>query len=105
MWHALHSITVSARAAGFDLPPKMGWHSLRKSFATNFTEQHPDQIWVLMDMLGHISPSVVHRYVKHSRAYYDQAIDRVIEGLLPGTVPTKALPDGYSVDPQEVARG
>jgi site-specific recombinase XerD len=61
MWHALHSIAVAARHAGIELPPKLGWHSLRKSFATNFMERYPDQVWVLMDMLGHISPSVVHR--------------------------------------------
>lgn len=102
MWHALHSIAVAARKAGIELPPKLGWHSLRKSFATNFMEQHPDQVWVLMDMLGHISPSVVHRYVKHSRAYFDQAIDRVIEELVPP--PQEAHHDGYCMEPEEVAR-
>lgn len=105
MWHALHSITMAARTAGFDLPPRMGWHSLRKSFATNFMEQHPDQVWVLMDMLGHISPSAVHRYVRHSRAYYDQAIDRVVAELLPNPTPTEAAPDGRSLDFEEMARG
>lgn len=105
MWHALHSITVAARSAGFELPPRMGWHSLRKSFATNFMEQQPDQVWVLMDMLGHISPSAIHRYVKHSRAYYDHAIDCVVAELLPTPTPTEAAPDGHSVDSEEVARG
>ncbi len=105
MWHALHSIAVAARKAGLEIPPRLGWHSLRKSFATNFMEQHPDQVWVLMDMLGHISPSVVHRYVKHSRAYFDRAIDNVIAGLIPIPQPQEADCDGYRMEPEEVARG
>jgi hypothetical protein len=67
-------------------------------------EQHPDQVWVLMDMLGHISPGVVHRYVKHSRAYYDEAIDRMIDALLPTPTPTEASLDGHNVDLEEMAR-
>lgn len=105
MWHGFHSIAAAARAAGLELPPKMGWHSLRKSFATNFMEQHPDQVWILMDMLGHISPSVVHRYVKHSRAYYEQAIDRVLDELIPAnTISTEGVPDGHHMEIEEVAR-
>lgn len=103
MWHALHSIAIAARRAGLELPPRFGWHSLRKSFATNFMEQHPDQVWVLMDLLGHISPSVVHRYVKHSRDYFDRAIDRVIEDLIPNIPHPEADPDGHSMEPEEVA--
>jgi site-specific recombinase XerD len=74
MWHNLHCIVEAARKAGLEVPPKLSWHSLRKSFATNFMEQHPDRPWVLMDLLGHLNPSTLHRYVKHSRAYYEQAI-------------------------------
>jgi hypothetical protein len=45
-------------------------------------EQHPDRPWVLMDLLGHLNPSTLHRYVKHSRAYYDQAIEEIVEIMM-----------------------
>jgi site-specific recombinase XerD len=83
MWRNLRVIAQQARKAGLDLPPKLSWHSLRKSFATNFMEQHPDCPWVLMDMMGHLNPSTLHRYVKHSRGYYDHAIDSIIQELIP----------------------
>jgi site-specific recombinase XerD len=78
MWRNLHVIAVAARTAGLHLPQKFSWHSLRKSFATNFMEEHPDRPWVLMDFLGHLNPSTLHRYVKHTRAYYDQAINDLV---------------------------
>lgn len=83
MWRNLHVIVLAARKEGLEMPPKLSWHSLRKSFATNFMEKHPGRPWVLMDMLGHTSPSTLHRYVKHSRAYYDRAMDSIIEELVP----------------------
>lgn len=82
MWHNLHSIVEEARKAGLEVPPKLSWHSLRKSFATNFMEQHPDRPWVLMDLLGHLNPSTLHRYVKHSRTYYEQAIDEIVGAMV-----------------------
>jgi len=82
MWHNLHVITEEARKAGLAMPPKLSWHSLRKSFATNFMEQHPDRPWVLMDLLGHLNPSTLHRYVKHSRAYYDQATRDIVGAMV-----------------------
>jgi site-specific recombinase XerD len=83
MWRNLHVIVRDARQAGLDLPPKLSWHSLRKTFATTFMERHPDRPWVLMDMMGHLNPSTLHRYVKHSRAYYDQALDSIVAELVP----------------------
>src|SRR6266566_3685782 len=77
-----HFLTEEARKAGLEMPPKLSWHSLRKSFATNFMEQHPDRPWVLMDLLGHLNPSTLHRYVKHSRAYYDQAIEDIVGAMV-----------------------
>ncbi len=82
MWHNLDSIMEQARKAGLEMPPKLSWHSLRKSFATNFMELHPDRPWILMDLLGHLNPSTLHRYVKHSRAYYDQAIDDIVGAMV-----------------------
>jgi site-specific recombinase XerD len=78
MWHNLDVIVEKARRARLEMPPKLSWHSLRKSFATNFMEQHPDRPWVLMDLLGHLNPSTLHRYVMHSRSYYDQAIEDIV---------------------------
>ncbi len=81
MWHHLNVIVGKARQAGLDLPAKLSWHSLRKSFATNFMERHPDRPWVLMELMGHHNPSTLHRYVKHSRAYYDQARDNLVGAM------------------------
>ena len=72
----------AARKVGLEVPPKLSWHSLRKSFATNFMEQHPDRPWVLMDLLGHLNPSTLQRYVKHSRTYYEQAIDEIMGAMV-----------------------
>jgi site-specific recombinase XerD len=83
MWRSLYIIAKEARKAGLDILPKLSWHSLHKSFATNFMERHPDRPWVLMDMMGHMSPSTLHRYVKHSRSYYEQAIDDIVRDLVP----------------------
>ena len=85
MWHNLHVIVEQARKAGLDLPPKLSWHSLRKSFATAFMELHPDRPWVLMDLMGHLNPSTLHRYVLHSRAYYDQAIEDMVGTMVAET--------------------
>ncbi len=85
MWHNLHVITEEARKAGLEMPPKLSWLSLRKSFATNFMEQHPDRPWVLMDLMGHLNPSTLHRYVKHSRAYYEQAVEDIVEAMVAET--------------------
>jgi site-specific recombinase XerD len=90
MWRSLHLIATEARKAGLELPPKLSWHSLRKSFATNFMERHPDRPWVLMDMMGHINPSTLHRYVKHSRSYYERSMDDIVRDL----VPSKAAMEG-----------
>ena len=83
MWRNLHVIAQEARKAHLEMPEKFSWHSLRKSFATNFMEKHPDQVWLLMDLMGHMSPSTIHRYVKHSRSYYDQALNNILEELFP----------------------
>jgi site-specific recombinase XerD len=91
MWHNLHSIVEEARKAGLEVPPKLSWHSLRKSFATNFMEQHPDRPWVLMDLMGHLNPSTLHRYVKHSRTYYDQAIDEIVGAMVTDTTEMRGV--------------
>ena len=81
-WYHLSVVVKAGRKAGLELPARMGWHSLRKSFATNFMEQYPEQVWLLMEMLGHLNPSTLHHYVKHTRAYYDQSLNRIAQHLM-----------------------
>jgi integrase len=82
MYLGLRSIVEGARRAGLELPDKVGWHDLRRAFATNFMEKHPDQIGLLLQMMGHTSLGVIYRYVLHSQAYYEKAMSRVIERLM-----------------------
>jgi site-specific recombinase XerD len=84
-WYHLSVVVKAARKAGLGLPARMGWHSLRKSFATNFMEHYPEQVWHLMEMLGHLNPSTLHHYVKHTRAYYDQSLNRIAQNLMKQT--------------------
>jgi site-specific recombinase XerD len=86
MWRNLTLIVEEARKEGLALPPKLSWHDLRRSFATNFMEMYPNNSWLLLDMLGHRNPSTLNRYVKHRRAFYDKAVDRVLDDLLANVV-------------------
>lgn len=79
----LRTLATAARSAGLRTPPRFGWHSLRRSFATIFLEEHPGQDRTLLDMLGHDNLSSLHRYIHHTRAYHDRVMDRVLESLLP----------------------
>jgi len=56
---------------------------LRRSFATNFLEENSDQIWLLIEFLGHISPGNVHLYIRRSREAFESATDRVLSRYLP----------------------
>jgi integrase len=82
MYLALKSIVEGAREAGLELPDRLGWHDLRRAFATNFMERNPDQIGLLLQMMGHTSLGVIYRYVLHSQAYYEKAMSRVIRRLI-----------------------
>ena len=39
-------------------------HDLRASFATNYIEANPNQLWELMELLGHVSPSSTCLYIR-----------------------------------------
>lgn len=80
--YALKRIAAATRAAGLRVPPRFGWHSLRRSFATIFMEERPESPWVLMEMLGHLNPGTLHHYVHHPRAYHDRVMDDVIAALI-----------------------
>ena len=86
MWRNLHVLVQPACKAGLNLHPKPSWHNPRKSFATNFMERCPGRSWVLMDMMRHVSPIRLHRYVKDSRAYCDQALNQIAGELVPDLV-------------------
>ncbi len=92
IWSSLRTIAQAARASGFELPHKFSWHSLRKSFATNFMEEHPDQVWLLMNLMGHMSPGTLFRYVLHTKEYFEQGIGTVAQGLLSNTDVLKSRP-------------
>jgi integrase len=85
MWCAMTRIVENAREAGVELPPQFCWHDLRRSFATNFLEENPDQIWLLIDFLGHLNPGTVHRYIRQSREAFESATDRVLSRYLPAS--------------------
>lgn len=82
MYLGLNSVVDEARRAGLELPDRMCWHDLRRAFATNFMEKHPDQIGLLLDMMGHSSLSTIYRYVRHSQAYYEKAMRCVIGRMM-----------------------
>ena len=92
IWNNLRTIARAARTAGLDLPHKFSWHSLRKSFATNFLEEHPDQVWLLMNLMGHLNPGSLFRYVVHTKEYFEQGIGTVAQGLLSNTDVLKSRP-------------
>lgn len=83
--YALKKLAGIGRNAGLRMPPRFGWHSLRRSFATIYMEENPGSPWVLMEMLGHINPSTLHRYVRHPRAYHERVMDDVIVSLMQST--------------------
>ena len=64
---------------GFPVQAHMSWHWFRRIFATRFIETFPDQLPVLISLLGHTSPNTVHRYIHHSKAWMDKRIQTVLE--------------------------
>lgn len=81
--YALKQIIAIGKEVGLRIPPRFGWHSLRRSFATIYMQEHSDSPWVLMEMLGHSNPSTLHHYIHHPRAYHERVMDEVISQLVP----------------------
>ncbi|HKF47578.1 MAG TPA: tyrosine-type recombinase/integrase [Terracidiphilus sp.] len=83
-WEAksdLETIVQHARIAGLVLPADMGWHSFRRSFATQFLQRHPDQIWKLLDLMGHEDSLSLIRYVRLSAQEVNRGLGRVLVRL------------------------
>lgn len=85
---ALAEMIESASRAKVPVLPHMSWHWFRRIFATRFIERFPNQLSVLVTLLGHMSPNTVHRYIRHSEAWMDQRIQSVLEGVDPIWVST-----------------
>lgn len=76
----INLMVKAARKSDFPVLPHMGWHWMRRIFATRFIEQYPDKLAVLVQLLGHSSPNTVHRYIRHSEAWMDKQIIETLEG-------------------------
>ncbi len=105
MWRNLHVIGIEARKAGLNLPPSFGWHSLRKSFATNYMEKHPEKVWELMHKMGHMNLSTLHRYVKFNRDYFDRCTNRIVSEIMSNDIEKTISKNNYAdcVESEEVA--
>lgn len=80
---ALKEMVSVASSHGFAVAEHMSWHWFRRIFATTFIERNPGKMPVLIELLGHMSPNTVHRYVRHSAAWMDKQIQEVLEGSWP----------------------
>jgi len=77
---ALKEMIKVARANNFSVSMDLSWHWFRRFFATRFIERFPGKTAVLLELLGHMSPNTVHRYIRHSKAWIDGQIQAVLEG-------------------------
>ncbi len=79
MAEVLQELVKIANQNGVPVANHFGWHWLRRIFATRFIEKFPNQLSVLMSLMGHSSPSTIHAYIHHSQAWMDQRIQEVME--------------------------
>lgn len=77
MYHGLENIVRALIKAKIDLelPPKFGWHNLRKSFATNYMIENPDKVWHLMNWMGHSNLGTLWRYILPGPGYFEQGME------------------------------
>jgi integrase len=78
---AMQKMIRISHTTHFPVASHMGWHWLRKLFATRFIERFPDQLPVLLSLLGHQNLYSIHRYIRHSEAWMDQKIQSVLKGI------------------------
>jgi len=74
----LAKVVNAARRAGVSLPSKLRWHDLRRTFATLFLEEHPDQFWLLMKLMGHSARGTMASYVLIDDATFQYTMRRVL---------------------------
>lgn len=80
MLSAMKNIKESVNENNFPVGDHLGWHWLRRLFATRFIERFPHQLSVLVELLGHLTPNTVHAYIRHSSAWMDSKIIEMLEG-------------------------
>lgn len=76
---ALKDMVDFANKNNFPVAEHMSFHWLRRFFATRFIERFPNQLSVLVELLGHMTPNTVHRYIRHSEAWMDEKILEMLE--------------------------
>lgn len=79
MSQVLREMVKVVNQNGCPVGDHMGWHWFRRLFATRFIERFPNQLSVLMNLMGHSSPSTIHAYIHHSQAWMDERIQEVME--------------------------
>ena len=85
-WKALGVVVSQARRDGLILPSDMSWHSLRRSFATQYLDEHPGEVWRLLDLMGHECLLSLIRYVRPSREKVEWALNNVFAYLTEGAI-------------------
>lgn len=79
MHSALEEMLRVCKKNNFPILSHFGWHWMRRIFATRFIERFPNRLSTLIELLGHSSPNTVHRYIRHSKAWIDEEIKKVLE--------------------------
>jgi integrase len=77
---ALGEMVKISQKAKFPVLDHMGWHWFRRIFATRFIENYPNRLSVLVSLLGHTTSNTVHSYIRHSEAWMDSEIQKVLGG-------------------------
>ncbi|MDT4952774.1 MAG: hypothetical protein QOJ02_912 [Acidobacteriota bacterium] len=77
-WIRLAKIVKAARQAGVNLPSKVRWHDLRRTFATLFLEDNPHQFWLLMKLMGHSARGTMSSYVLIDEDTFQYTMSRVL---------------------------
>ena len=77
---ALGEMVKTSQRAKFPVLDHMSWHWFRRVFATRFVENFPNRLATLISLLGHTTPNTVHCYIRHSEAWMDSEIQKVLEG-------------------------
>jgi site-specific recombinase XerD len=77
---ALREMIKIAQKNKLPIASHMSWHWARRIFATRFIERFPNQLSILLMLLGHVSPNTVHCYIRHSEAWTKKRIREMMEG-------------------------
>lgn len=77
---ALKKMVAVAQNNNFEIMDHLTWHWFRRIFATRFVEKFPNKTPVLLELMGHMSPNTIHRYIRHSEAWMDDQIQEALEG-------------------------